>query len=141
MAYRNQDNITFEIAEIMDKLELDRLPTRGEIKLVTGSEALDHAIKRNGGRSYYAKRLNTHTKGDRVGFRYKGFVKPCKVCGKSQIWFSRDKMVNAVCVNCGNGVFNYDSTIEAAAAWNYVNTKPPTIVSVEVEYADRTKKY
>lgn len=137
---RTNDNITEELAAIMIILGIDRLPTRAEIKLVTGYEALDHAIKRHGGRAYYAKRLNTRTKSDRDGFKFKKHVAPCKSCGRNLIWFSRDKMVNAVCVNCGNGVFNYDSMEEAAAAWNYINRKNPTIVSWEVEYADRTKK-
>lgn len=45
---------------------------------------------------------------------------PCKVCQSNLIWFESDDDagVDGYCVNCGNGVFGYETLDKAVDSWN-----------------------
>ena len=64
----SDEAIKEEIANVMNSLDIDRMPTHSEIKSVMGNASLTNKISKTGGYKYWSKKLNLEMKDSETNF-------------------------------------------------------------------------
>jgi hypothetical protein len=64
----NDEKVGFEVKKVIDALCLNRMPSRSEMKLVSGNTALANIIMKNGGFYHWAEKLGLQIKKSDTNF-------------------------------------------------------------------------